>query len=257
MSDNVPRVSRRKLITRGLTAVAGVSGLGVAAKIADQYGLIPPDWGGVWGPGETLTYASQRILMSVHSMAPEFNRSEISKVAPVNGKAPQTDLYEGMRHAGFAEWRLAVDGLVARPSSFSLAELKSFPSRSQITHQACEEGWSFIAEWAGVPLSYLLNHVGINDRAKFVVFFTFDERWWGSLDLPDSFHPQTFLAYGMNGEDLPADHGAPLRVRVARQLGYKSIKYLTRITVTDALKNIGDGRGSSAPSHGFSWYAGI
>ena len=257
MSDNVPRVSRRKLITRGLTAVAGVSGLGVAAKIADHYGLIPPDWGGVWGPGETLTYAAQRILMTLHSMAPEFNRSEISKVAPVNGKPPQTDLYERMRHAGFADWRLAVDGLVARPSSFSLAELKSFPSRSQITHQACEEGWSFIAEWTGVPLSYLLNLVGISERAKFVVFFTFDERWWGSLDLPDSFHPQTFLAYAMNGEDLPAGHGAPLRVRVARQLGYKSIKYLTRITVTDTLKNIGDGRGSSAPSHGLSWYAGI
>ena len=89
------------------------------------------------------------------------------------------------------------------------------------------------------------------------MFFTFDERWWGSLDLPDAFHPQTFLAYGMNGEDLPTDHGAPLRVRVARQLGYKSIKYLSRITVTDTMKNIGDGRGSSAPAHGFSWYAGV
>lgn len=257
MSANVPRFSRRKLITRGLTAVAGVSGLAVAAKIADHYGLIPPDWGGVWGAGETLTYAAQRILTSHHSMAREFNRSEISKVAPINGKHPQTDPYERLRHAGFVDWRLTVDGLVTRPSSFSLAELKSFPSRSQITHQACEEGWSFIAEWIGVPLSYVLNRVGISERAKFVVFFTFDQRWWGSLDLPDAFHPQTFLAYGMNGEDLPTDHGAPLRVRAARQLGYKSIKYLSRITVTDTMKNIGDGRGSSAPGHGFSWYAGI
>lgn len=257
MSDNVSGISRRKLITRGLTAVAGVSGLGVAAKIADSYGLIPPDWGGVWGAGETLTYAAQGILMSHHSRAREFNRSEISKVAPINGKHPQTDPYERLRHAGFTDWRLTVDGLVARISSFSLAELKSFPSRSQITHQACEEGWSFIAEWTGVPLSYVLNRVGISERAKFVVFFTFDERWWGSLDLPDAFHPQTFLAYGMNGEDLPTDHGAPLRVRVARQLGYKSIKYLSRITVTDTMKNFGDGRGSSAPAHGFSWYAGI
>jgi len=250
-------ISRRMLITRGVAAAAGFSGLAAAAKIADYYGLIPPDWGGVWGAGETLTYAAQRILMSHHSMAREFNRSEISKVAPIFGTHPQTDPYERLLHGGFADWRLTVDGLVARPSSFSLAELRSLPSRSQITHQACEEGWSFIAEWTGVPLSYVLNLVGISERAKFVVFFTFDERWWGSLDLPDAFHAQTFLVYGMNGEDLPTDHGAPLRVRVARQLGYKSIKYLTRITVTDTIKNIGDGRGSSAPSHGFSWYGGI
>jgi DMSO/TMAO reductase YedYZ molybdopterin-dependent catalytic subunit len=254
--ENVSGISRRKLITGGLTAAAGVSGLAAAGTIANHYGLIPPDWGGVWGAGETLTYAAQRILMSHHSMAREFNRSEISKVVPISGKHPESDPYERLRHVGFADWRLSVDGLVARPSSFSLAELKSFPSCTQDTHQACEEGWSFIAAWAGVPLWSLLNHIGISDKAKFVVFFPFDTAW-DSLDLPDAFHPRTFLAYNLNGEDLPTDHGAPLRARVARQLGYKSVKYLARITVTDTLKGIGDGRGSAAPSYGYSWYAGI
>ena len=256
MSEVPSRVSRRKLITRGLMAAAGVSGLAVAVKVAGHYGLIPPDGRGVWGVGETLTYASQRLLMSHHSMAREFNPSEISKVFPVNGKHPKNDPYERLRHDGFIDWRLTVDGLVARPSSFSLAQLKSFPSRTQITHMACEEGWSFIAAWTGVPLSYILDYVGISARAKFVVFFTFG-RTFDSLDLPDAFHPQTLLAYNMNGEDLPTDHGAPLRVRVSRQLGYKNVKYLSRITVTDTMKNIGDGRGSSAPAQGYSWYGGI
>ena len=249
-------ISRRKLMTTGLAAAAGASGLAVAAKIADRYGLIPPDWGGVWGPGETLTYATQRILMSAHSMAREFNKSEISKVVPVSGPQPKEDDYQRLKRDGFKDWRLTIDGLVARPSSFSLEEIKRMPARSQITHQACEEGWSFIAEWTGVPLAYVLSSVGISAKAKFVVFRPFD--WsWDSLDLQDAYHPQTFLAYNLNGEDLPADHGAPLRLRVPRQLGYKSIKYLKQITVVDSLKNVGDGRGSASPSVGYSWYAGI
>ena len=130
------------------------------------------------------------------------------------------------------------------------------PAKTQITHQACEEGWSFIAEWAGVPLSYVMNLVGVSEKAKFVVFYPFDESW-DSLDLPDAYHAQTFLAYNLNGADLPADHGAPLRVRVARQLGYKSVKYLQRITLVDSMKHVADGRGSSEPASGYSWYAGI
>ncbi len=167
-----------------------------------------------------------------------------------------SEVYQRLLAAGFADWRLTVDGLVARPSSFSLAELKGRPSRSQITHQACEEGWSFIAEWTGVPLSYILTLVGVRPQAKYVVFFPFDESW-DSLDMPDAWHPQTLLAYAMNGQDLPTPHGAPVRLRVARQLGYKSIKYLSRITVTDTLKNIGQGLGSISPEEGYSWYAGI
>jgi len=249
-------LSRRKLITTGLATAAGVSGLGVAVVLAQRYGLIPPDHGGIFGVGETLTYAAQRILMSRHSLAREFNRSEISKVAPVNGKPPETELYRRHLAEGFADWRLTVDGLVARPSTFSLADLQRFPPRSQITHQACEEGWSFIAEWIGVPLSSVLNFVGVSAQARYVVYFSFDE-FWDSIDMPDAWHPQTFLAYGMNGRDLPTGHGAPVRMKVARQLGYKSVKYLARITVTDTMKNIGDGQGSPAPAAGYSWYAGI
>jgi DMSO/TMAO reductase YedYZ molybdopterin-dependent catalytic subunit len=253
MSQNI---SRRKLIKTGLAAAAGVSGLAVAAKIAGHYGLIPPDWGGIWGPGETLTYATQRLLMAHHSMAREFNRSEISKVAPVSGPQPQTDPYQRLLKGKFADWKLTVDGLVARPSTFSLDEIKRMPARSQVTHQACEEGWSFIAAWTGVPLSYVFNLVGISPKAKFAVFTPYDDSW-DSLDLPDAYHPQTFLAYSMNGEHLAPDHGAPLRVRVARQLGYKSVKYLQKITLVDSLKNVGDGRGSASPAAGYSWYAGI
>jgi len=253
MSD---KLSRRGLITTGLATAAGLSGLAVAAKIADHYGLIPPDWGGIYGPGETLTYATQRLLMAHHSTAREFNRSEVSKVIPVSGPVPKTDPYQRLRANAFAEWRLTVDGLVAKPASFSLEEIKRMPSRTQTTHQACEEGWSFIAEWTGVPLSYVLGLVGVSAQAKYVAVFPFDEAW-DSLDLPDAYHPQTFLAYGLNGQELPLDHGAPLRLRVARQLGYKSVKYLQKITVTDSRKHIGDGRGSAAPAAGYSWYAGI
>jgi DMSO/TMAO reductase YedYZ molybdopterin-dependent catalytic subunit len=249
-------VSRRKLITRGLGAAAGASGLAYAAHLASRYGFVPPDSGGIWGVGETLTYAAQRVLMSHHSLAREFNRSQISRVIPVSGDPPTTELFELLLAGGFVDWRLTVDGMVARPAAFSLAEIQRFPSSSQITHQACEEGWSFIAEWTGVPLSYILNLAGVSPRAKFVVFFPFDESW-DSLDLPDALHPQTLLAYGLNGGDLPTPHGAPLRLRVARQLGYKSVKYLSHIRVTDTLKNIGKGLGSASPESGYSWFAGI
>ena len=252
-------LTRRKLITTGLATAAGASGLAVAARLADRYGLIPPDHGGIYGVGETLTYAAQRVLMSRHSLAREFSRSEISKVAPVNGGPPENDDYQRLLAGNFADWRLTIDGLVARPSSWSLAQLKRFPARSQITHQACEEGWSFIAEWTGVPLSYVLDLAGVSTRGRFVVFFPFDfdNNFWDSLDMADAWHPQTLLAYGMNGGALPTEHGAPIRLRVPRQLGYKSVKYLARIRVVETVKNIGKGLGSSEPEFGYSWYAGI
>ena len=249
-------ISRRKLIKAGLGAVAGVGALGGGVRLADRCGLIPANHRGLYGLSETLTYAGQRLLTKLPSMAREFDRSQISKVIPVNGTAPTTEPYERLLADGFTDWRLAVDGMVARPSSLSLAELKGFPSRSQVTHQACEEGWSFIAEWTGVPLSYVLERVGIHPEARYVFFFTFDG-WWDSIDMDDAVHPQTILAYGMNGQEMPRDHGAPLRLKVARQLGYKSLKYLSKITVTDSASGIGDGLGSGSPAAGYSWYAGI
>jgi DMSO/TMAO reductase YedYZ molybdopterin-dependent catalytic subunit len=248
--------NRRGLIKAGFATAAGLSGLAVAARIADRYGLIPPDHGGIYGIGETLTYGAQRLLMANHSLAREFNRSEISKAFPVSGDPPENEAYHRLLAGGFAQWRLNISGMVARPLSFSLSELKALPSRTQITHQACEEGWSFIAEWTGVPVSHVLNLAGVLPRAKYVVFFPFDTSW-ESIDMQDALHPQTLLAYAVNGKELPTPHGAPVRLRVARQLGYKSVKYLSYITVTDTLKNIGKGLGSSSPEVGYSWYAGI
>lgn len=265
MSD---RLSRRKLITTGLVAAAGASGLGIAARLAGRYGLIPPDDGGIYGVGETMTYAAQRLLTH-HTLAREYNRSDISKVAPVKGEPPENEIYQRLSTGGFADWRLKIDGLVARPSFFSLAELKQFPAESHIYHQACEEGWSFIAEWIGFPLSYVLNLVGVLPQAKYVVFFGFDTNFdaadkrtikgkWNSIDMADAWHPQTVLAYGMNGQEfLPPGHGAPLRLRVPRQLGGKSTKYLSWITLTDTVKDIGKGWGAGGVERGFSWYAGI
>lgn len=255
-------ITRRRLITSGLGILAGGSGVALVAGLANRYGLIPPDHGGILGIGETLTYAAQRIITAHHSMAREFSRSEISKVAPVLGNPPQGDVYQRLSHGGFAEWRLTVDGLVARPTSFSLADLKRLPARSQVTHQACEEGWSFIAEWIGVPLSYVLNLVGALPQARYVVALPYENDeppnvWWESIDMADAYHPQTLLAYGMNGSDLPSPHGAPLRLKVPRQLGYKNVKYLYHLTVTDRVKNIGKGLGGSFPEAGWSWWAGI
>jgi DMSO/TMAO reductase YedYZ molybdopterin-dependent catalytic subunit len=249
-------LTRRGLITTGLATAAGASGLAVAARLADRYGLIPPDHGGIYGVGETLTYTAQRLLMANRSLAREFDRSQITKSVPIDGKPPEQEDYQRLLAGGFADWRLKVDGLVARPALLSLAELKSFPSRTQITHQACEEGWSFIAEWTGVPLAYVLSRAGVLPQAKYVAYFAFDDSW-DSLDMPEALHPQTLLAYGMNGQEIPAGHGAPLRMRVPRQLGYKSVKFLARITVSDSMKKIRNGLGSVSPDYGYSWYAGI
>jgi DMSO/TMAO reductase YedYZ molybdopterin-dependent catalytic subunit len=249
-------ISRRKLILGGLATAAGVSALGVAARLAQKYGLVPPDHGGIYGLGETLTYASQRLLTR-HSLAREFSRSQISNPPFANEIAPLNDAYKRLQAGGFADWRLTVDGMVDRPASFSLDQLKSYPRRSQITHLACEEGWSYIAEWIGVPLSYVLDAVGVKPQARYVAYFSIEPDWWDSVDMADALHPQTFLAYGMNGNELPVGNGGPLRMRVPRHLGYKSVKFVTHLTVTDSMKGFGQGLGSASPEGGYSWYAGI
>jgi DMSO/TMAO reductase YedYZ molybdopterin-dependent catalytic subunit len=252
MSD----ISRRKLITTGLAAAAGVSALGVAARMAQKYGLVPPDHGGIYGLGETLTYAYQRLLTR-HSLAREFRRNQISKIPLANEMAPPNEAFKRLQSGGFADWRLSVDGLVDRPASFSLNQLKSYPIRSQITQLACEEGWSYIAEWIGAPLSHVLEVVGTQPKARYVVYFSIEPDWWESIDMADALHPQTFLAYGMNGNELPVGNGGPLRLRLPRQLGYKSVKFITHLTVTDSLKGFGKGLGSASPEAGYAWYAGI
>jgi DMSO/TMAO reductase YedYZ molybdopterin-dependent catalytic subunit len=243
--------SRRNLIKTGLAAIAGPSGLVAAARIAQDYGLIPPDHRGLYGLGETLTYASQRLLTR-HSLAREFSRSQISERPLANEIPPLNEAFKRLQAEGFADWRLSVDGMVERPTSFSLDQLKSLPSHSQITQLQCEEGWSYIAEWNGVPLSLVLDRVGIHPHARYVVYHSIDPDWWESMDMADAVHPQTFLTYGMNGNELPVGNGGPLRMRVPRQLGYKSVKFITHMTVTDDLKKI-----DASPVGSYAWYAGI
>jgi DMSO/TMAO reductase YedYZ molybdopterin-dependent catalytic subunit len=249
-------LSRRKLLITGVAATASVAGLGVATRIAEKYGLLPPDHGGLYGLGETLTYASRRLLTR-HSLAREFSRSQISERPLPNEIAPLSDAFKRLQAGRFVDWRLTVDGMVDRPGSFSIDQLKSYQSHNQITELACEEGWSYIAEWHGVPLSHVLNVVGAHPQAKYVVYYSIQPDWWESMDMADAMHPQTFLTYGMNGDDLPVGNGGPLRMRLPRQLGYKSVKFLAHLTVTDNIKKFGKGLGSASPEAGYAWYAGI
>ena len=259
-------ITRRGLVRAGIATAAGVAGIGGAIGLARRSGLIPPDSPGILGVGETLTYASQRLLTAGQPLAREFSRGEISKVAPINGLPPESDDYKNWLTNGFSDWRLTVDGLVARPASFSLDALKRMPSETHITLHACEEGWSYIAEWTGVRLSTLLEMVGTKPEARYAVFTPVANMnqstrvvrvLWDSHDMADALHPQTLLAYRMNGEDLTPGHGAPLRLRVARHFGYKNTKYLTKITLTDSMAKFGKGLGSRAAEGGNTWYGGI
>lgn len=250
------RISRRKFVKAGLATTAGLSGLALAANLARRYGLVPPDSGGVYGPGETLTYAAHR-LFSRHSLAREFPRNMISKVPFANSIAPLNDDFKRLAAGGFADWRLSVDGLVAQPHSLSLADLKTFPVRSQITEVVCEEGWSYIAEWIGTPLHEVLKASGVLPQARYLVYFSMESGWWDSIDMDDALHPQTLLTWAMNDADLPVSFGGPLRLRVPRQLGYKSVKFVTRLMVTDSAKGFVPAIDPQSPNYGYSWYAGI
>jgi DMSO/TMAO reductase YedYZ molybdopterin-dependent catalytic subunit len=250
------KFSRRKLFFTGLYVGGGASGLAAAAALARRYGLVPPDCGGIYGPGETLSYAAHR-LFARDSLAREFSRGMISNPPFPNQADPLGKEFERLRDGGFSGWRLAVDGMVARPASFSVADVQGFPRHSQITQLQCEEGWSYIAEWTGARLSHILDVVGALPQARYVVYSSFERDTWDSIDMADARHPQTFIAYGMNGEELPVKHGGPLRMRLPRQMGYKNIKYITRLTVTDSLKGFGKGMGSVSAQYGYAWYAGI
>lgn len=252
MSD----VSRRKLLKGGLAAALGASGLSVAARLAARYGLIPPDAGGLYGPGETLTYAAHRLLAG-DAPAREFPRHMISAKPFANESLPPGEAFTRLQAGGFADWRLDVGGMVQRPTSFSLADLRRFPERSQITQLACEEGWSYIAEWTGAALSDVLAATGVQPGARYVAYFTTDPESWETIDIAEALHPQTLVTWGMNGGDLPVGFGGPLRLRVPRQLGYKSLKYLVSVKVVDSVKNIGKGLGGVNPEWGYAWYAGI
>ena len=214
---------------------------------------------------ESLTYRAQRLVTSRRSMAREYTEADLSPRFRSNGTAiPQDERYLALADGNFVDWRLRVGGLVERPLALSLAELRAMPSRTQITRHDCVEGWSAIGKWTGVPLGEVLQRAGVSPRARYVVFRcadpmegTDESKYYESIDMEDAHHPQTILAYELNGEALPIQNGAPLRLRVERQLGYKMAKYLMSIELVEDFSRIRGGRGGYWEDQGYEWYAGI
>ena len=251
-------LTRRKLFTTGAVMLGGLALTGCDALTAS------PDFRSFIKSGEGLTMAAQRALMLGQPLAREFSERDISPVFKANGtKNPNTPAYNALAANSFADWRLQIDGLVDRPVSLSLADLRALPARTQITRHDCVEGWSAIGKWRGAQLGPLLQTVGLKPNARFAVMHCADnyaggaDMYYESIDLVDGFHPQTILAYDLNGQQLDVAHGAPLRLRVERQLGYKQAKYLMRIEMVERLDGFGRGRGGYWEDRGYEWYAGI
>lgn len=216
---------------------------------------------------EWLTYRAQRLLLSADALAREYSDTDISPWFKPNGTSDPSDSdYQALARNGFADYRLVVDGLVEQPARLSLRDLRALPPRTQITRHDCVEGWSCIGKWTGAPLSEILQIVRPGPRARFVVFHCADTmesgasgdvKYYESIDFADALHPQTILAYEMNGGELGIPYGAPLRLRVERQLGYKMAKYVMRIEFVDDLARLGGGQGGYWEDRGYEWYAGI
>jgi DMSO/TMAO reductase YedYZ molybdopterin-dependent catalytic subunit len=252
------RLTRRRLLQLGAPALilGGCDWLGASPSFRDL----------VLGSGEWLSYHTHRLIGSA-ALAREYDASEMSPFFRTNGNTrPRSPDYQRHAAQGFANWRLRIDGLVDAPASLSLTELRAMPSRTQITRHDCVEGWSAIGKWTGVPLAELLRRVEPKPAARYAVFRcadTYEETsdgtgvYYESIDMVDAWHPQTILAYAMNGADLPVAHGAPLRLRVERQLGYKHAKYVMRVELVDSFARIGRGNGGFWEDRGYEWYAGI
>jgi DMSO/TMAO reductase YedYZ molybdopterin-dependent catalytic subunit len=234
----------------------GAGALLLAGCDKDIY-MPPRTRGGLMGAADVLTMASQRLLMSGQPLAREYDRKDITRNFPKWGEEnPQDETFQRHLHAGFATWRLPVQGLVSAPTSLDLEDLKRLPRRSQTTMHVCEQGWSAIAEWNGVSLMDVLRASGgVKPEARYVVVDTYDE-WYEGYDMFDVVHPQTILAYGMNGKVLPLGNGAPVRLRVERQCGYKSLKFIKSISVVASMDGIGLGTGGVNSDNDWHWYAG-
>jgi DMSO/TMAO reductase YedYZ molybdopterin-dependent catalytic subunit len=252
-------LTRRQMLLRG-SSVFGTLLLAGCDRLTNA-----PSFRRVLQSAEGLAYRSQRLLQGSGSLAREFRESDLSPVFRSNGTSfPDSQLYQRLLANQFADWRLAVGGLVARPSSLSLADLRAMPARTQITRHDCVEGWSAIGKWTGVPLAAVLQAAQVLPQARYVVFHCADsfsseaDTYYESIDLLDAFHPQTLLAHELNGKPLPVQNGAPLRLRVERQLGYKHAKYLMGIDVVAGLGGIRGGKGGFwEDDQGYEWYAGI
>ena len=256
MKTTTGLITRRRAIIAGLASVGGL-------MLARRPQILPPTYGNLLRAGDTLTYAAHRALLPGQSLVKEYTRADLTSF-PAVGTTNPGDLkdpgrialaaeYRRLHGNGFADWHLSVEGRVKTPRTFSLRDLKQLPSRTQITRHTCEEGWTAIGQWTGVPLGVVLDAAGVLPTARFVVFSSHDDSVDG-IDMLDAFHPQTLLAYGMNGADLPLQHGAPLRLRVERQIGYKSMKYVNRIVVKD---DFDDGGEKGNIRNGWAWYNGI
>ena len=258
--------TEKNMIRRGFLSQAivglGLLSLGGCSKIAAT------SWGrSILHSVEALTRRAQRLFLSPSALAPEFAESDLSPVFKANGtQSPDDAHFQALAANNFIDYRLQIDGLVEHPAKLSLPELRALPAREQITRHDCVEGWSCIGKWKGVKLGALLDSAGLKRNARYVVLHCFDvlEKspdgtgiYYESIDLVDAFHPQTILAYEMNGVTLPLAHGAPLRLRLERQLGYKMAKYIRRIEVVESFAGFGRGNGGFWEDRGYEWYAGI
>lgn len=251
--------NRTGLITRRRAIIAGLASVG-GLIIARRPAVLPPTYGNLLRAGDTFTYAAHRALLPNQALVREYTQAELTSF-PATGTVDPADqrnpalatAYRRLHADGFAGWTLSVEGRVRDPRVFSLRDLRQLPSRTQITRHTCEEGWTAIGQWTGVPLGAVLAAAGVLPSARFVVFSSHDD-WVDGIDMLDAFHPQTLLAYGMNGNDLPLQHGAPVRLRVERQIGYKSMKYVNRIVVKDEFD---DGAEKGNIRNGWAWYNGI
>jgi DMSO/TMAO reductase YedYZ molybdopterin-dependent catalytic subunit len=253
----VTELTRRRLIGALGT---GASGLLLAG--CDAVSRLPAT-ARLFDATEDFTFGMQRLVSSRDALAPEFGMADLSPVFRANGnRIPASPIWARLMAGRFADWRLKVEGLVAKPLALSRDQLTALPPRTQITRHDCVEGWSAIGRWHGTRLGPILRAAGLRPDARYIVFHCFDDfrgtPYYESIDLIDAFHPQTILAYGLNGRLLPVANGAPLRLRVERQLGYKHAKYIDRIEAVASLADIGRGKGGYWEDvAGYQWYAGI
>jgi DMSO/TMAO reductase YedYZ molybdopterin-dependent catalytic subunit len=258
-SNERPQNARRQFLMRALGS-AGALLLGGCNRLSSTE----------WFPkflavGERLSSAAQHLVTPRKSMAQEFTEADLSPQFRSNGTAlPDNPQYQALARNGFADWALEIGGLVEQPTKLTLAQLRALPSRTQITRHDCVEGWSAIGKWTGTPLHEVLALVRPRARARYIVFYCADpmesseaSKYYESVDMEDAYHPQTILAYDLNGAALPIANGAPIRARVERQLGYKMAKYIMRIELVESFAHIGDGKGGYWEDQGYEWYAGI
>lgn len=227
----------------GLVAIGAVVVLNVLANWA------------AWRAPRAVQHVAKAIVTPIMASlldqaAPqaEFRREDISPFFWANGKVPTCEEWKTLAANGFKDYRLKVYGLVENPIELSLDDLQALGKKTQITLHHCIQGWSGIAEWGGLPVAELMKLVQPKPNAKAVVFHSFGEgaeggRFYDNLSIVDALHPQTLLAYEMNYTPLNELHGAPLRLRVENQLGFKMVKWIQSIEFVGSIRSVGEGEG--------------